>query len=173
MIYWEMARRFGPFVLIGVLLVVVLGQCSRIEHKNEVIAHGEQALEDEQNARKNDRALYREEQELAAHLEQLRLDQAVQQQKEINDDAANRYEARIAGLDTHLAGLRREVRNAATLGRAGQGEPVSGVPDAARGADAEAGLAYAPCDRACLTALIRYDELISWVERQAEVPVSP
>ena len=106
------------------------------------------------------------------------------------------YEKRIADARSRAAALVRMRAQVAGAGAAGGATPagVSGPGDAAAGADAAAddrgfpawrvtaGRTDCPADRVCLTfeeALtateqsIQLDELISWVEAQARIAMSP
>lgn len=164
---WAAALRAAPFAVIAVLAIILLFTRGALDDAREDATEQRDGWVAEREGRESDRLAYRDAQAEAARMEAARLAAALREQERIHADAVNRFDARVAVLDRSLGGLRQEARALAAAGSQAGGEPVPGVPDATGSADAEAGVAYAPCDRACLVSLIRFDELITWIEAQA------
>jgi len=115
---------------------------------------------------------YRTAQANAARAEQLRIANVRRQQQEISDHAMQDYTRALADLRARYERLRRGF--AAGAAGAPGAEPMPGLSDAARGADAAPGGDGFSLERRLIASeqALQLDALIAWVAAQARVDVN-
>ena len=137
-------------------------------------AHYAEMLAAERGAHAGTVANYRAAAEQARQADLANAERVRAHQAAINERTEHDYETRLADARAAAGRLRGEGPAAAAHPGPGRAAPVSGFPTAAQGiADAAGQDGLSDSERLIATEqAIQLDELIQWVERQAEIETS-